>query len=325
MRHTLNINGRTIRAETGETLVDAAIGEGVLIPHDCATGQCETCRVAIPYGLVNDHGTRYGDTVLACRATVLGDASITFEQGPQAETQKCTVTALTPLSDTVLEMRVRSEDAIRHRPGQYAKLALKGFPAREYSYSAPLQDDVRDDEAVFQIKRLKDGRVSSQLGSGIVPGHKGKLTGPFGSAFLRQQEDGPLVLASSGTGFAPIWSIARAVLRAQPKRPLALRTGVARGDAYMRPALSFLKDHGVGDIILSDRSGHDGFRHGTPDRFLPPLNEQSSIHVAGNPVLVDAVRDVGLGANAKVYADPFTASANKIGLLERVVGLATRT
>jgi len=253
MRHTLNINGKLIQAESGETLVDAALGEGVLIPHDCATGQCETCRVTLAFGSVDDDETAYGDTVLACRAKVMGDATITYEEGPKPETEACTITAISALSDSVLEVRVRAEAALAHRPGQYAKLALKGFPAREYSYSAPLQDDMQADEAVFQIKRLTDGHVSSALGSKITVGHRGKITGPYGSAFLRQQESGPLVLASSGTGFAPIWSIARAVIKAQPKRPVAIRTGVARGDAYMKPA--FISWPTTGWATSSSRTG----------------------------------------------------------------------
>ncbi|MEM1038023.1 MAG: 2Fe-2S iron-sulfur cluster binding domain-containing protein [Pseudomonadota bacterium] len=322
MRHTLNINGQIIQAQTGETLVDAALGEGVLIPHDCATGQCETCRVTLAFGQVDDRDTAYGDTILACRARVMADATLTFEEAPAPVNQTCTVTALTALSDSVLEMRVRADETIRHRPGQYAKLALKGFPAREYSYSAPLLDDQRNDEAVFQIKRLKDGRVSSALGNAIRVGHQGNLTGPFGSAFLRNHEEGPLVLASSGTGFAPIWSIARAVVTAQPNRPVALRTGVARGDAYMMPAFDRLADFGINNIIVTDRAGAAGFQQGTPDAYLPDLGADSSVHVAGNPTLVDAVRSIGLEAKAKVYADPFTASPNRLGLLSRLSALA---
>ncbi|MEO0548071.1 MAG: 2Fe-2S iron-sulfur cluster binding domain-containing protein [Pseudomonadota bacterium] len=325
MRHTLNINGQIIQAETGETLVDAALGEGVLIPHDCATGQCETCRVTLASGQVDDRETAYGDTVLACRSRVMANATLTFEEAPAPVSQACTVTALTVLSDSVLEMRVRTEEPIRHRPGQYAKLALRGFPAREYSYSAPLLDDQRDDQAVFQIKQLKNGRVSSALGNAIRVGHKGKMIGPFGSAFLRNHEEGALVLASSGTGFAPIWSIARAVIKAQPKRPVALRTGVARGDAYMKPAFDHLADHGINNIIVTDRSGNAGFQQGTPDTYLPELDADSSVHVAGNPKLVDAVRSIGLEAKAKVYADPFTASHNRLGLLSRLSALTGRT
>ncbi|MEL6966315.1 MAG: 2Fe-2S iron-sulfur cluster-binding protein [Pseudomonadota bacterium] len=323
MRHTLNINGTVIAAPSGETLLDAGLAGGVLIPHDCATGQCETCRVAVAFGQVDDAGTAYGNTVLACRAKVIADAALTFETAPEPEKQRCTVTEITPLSDTVLELRVRTDRPIRHRPGQYAKLALSGFPPREYSYSAPLTDDLLPDEAVFQVKRLKDGIVSSALGNSIQTGHTGRLDGPYGSAFLREQEDGPLVLASSGTGFAPVWSIARAVLKAQPHRAIAMRTGVARGDAYMKPALNFLRDQSINDVIVTNRSGGDSFQTGTPDQFLPRLSKDNSIHVAGNPNLVTAVRARAEEAGAKVYADPFTASTNTLGLLGRLTAFAS--
>jgi len=54
------------------------------------------------------------------------------------------------------------------------------------------------------------------------------------------------------------------------------------------------------------------------------LNQDSSVHVAGNPVLVDAVRDIGAQAQAKVYADPFTASANRLGVFARLSAFAGR-
>ncbi len=65
---TLVINGRRITAKAGQTLLDAGLAGGRVIPHDCATGQCDTCRVRIHSGTVDDAGTRIGDTVLACRA-----------------------------------------------------------------------------------------------------------------------------------------------------------------------------------------------------------------------------------------------------------------
>lgn len=38
----LIVNGHAIKANVGETLVDAALGGWTVIPHDCCSGQCET-------------------------------------------------------------------------------------------------------------------------------------------------------------------------------------------------------------------------------------------------------------------------------------------
>ena len=69
------INGHTVSAKLGETLVDAALGGWMIIPHDCRSGQCETCRVTVLAGKVDANGTAVGRTVLACQATVSGERS----------------------------------------------------------------------------------------------------------------------------------------------------------------------------------------------------------------------------------------------------------
>src|SRR5688572_28321998 len=47
MSFDLVINGKTVKANYGETLVDAGLSGWVAIPHDCNSGQCETCRVSV--------------------------------------------------------------------------------------------------------------------------------------------------------------------------------------------------------------------------------------------------------------------------------------
>ena len=98
------INGQSVSANAGETLVDAALGGWIVIPHDCRSGQCETCRVTVVSGDVDPQGTADGRTVLACQATVAGDAEIRFEVMP--ETQKSTgiVAEISLLSPEVVEV-----------------------------------------------------------------------------------------------------------------------------------------------------------------------------------------------------------------------------
>src|SRR5687767_10002421 len=107
----------------------------LLIPHDCCSGQCDTCKVRVLSGSVDDQGTLDGAMVLACQATIEGDAEIVFEEVP--------------------------------------------IPARRAG------------------------------------------TLPYGHAFYRP---GPsrLVLVASGTGWAPIWSVARAARLAEPTRAMVV-------------------------------------------------------------------------------------------------------
>ncbi|MFD0916421.1 2Fe-2S iron-sulfur cluster-binding protein [Pseudahrensia aquimaris] len=322
MHSTLNFNGKIVPAERGETLVDAALSAGILVPHDCATGQCETCRVRVVHGAVEANNTNYGDTVLACQARVSGDATITFDEALPVERRHGQIETIHALSDDVLEITTRLNEPLLHRPGQYAKIAFNGFPPREYSFSAPVGDTDQPDQAIFHIKRLANGRVSSQFGKAIEVGHALRIEGPYGSAYLREAEDGPLVLASTGTGFAPIWSLARSVVKSGSARQVSLITGVHNPSSiYMMPALRWLAENSRANIVLTARSASDERTFsGTPDQHLPSLNNETSIHVAGNPRVVTSTQQLAAQAGARCYADPFTASQGKSGLIDRLRG-----
>src|SRR5690349_16972332 len=102
----LVINGKTVKAGYGETLVEAGLGGWVAIPHDCNSGQCETCRVEVVSGQVDDCGTAEKNTVLACQAKVIGNAAIMFEHVAEVSKQSGLVTSITQLASDIMEVAV---------------------------------------------------------------------------------------------------------------------------------------------------------------------------------------------------------------------------
>ena len=188
MRTTCNliINGRSVDARIGETLVDAGLGGWIAIPHDCCSGQCETCRVEVVSGRIDDQGTRDGRSVLACQATVLGDAEIRFEEVPVTAKESGRVTEISVLASDVVEVVVALNQPINYRPGQYLGVKFSGFPARDLSPALREDGSARDRELVFHIRRYPGGVVSTQLGATIRPGHRVQVRGPFGYAYLRE-------------------------------------------------------------------------------------------------------------------------------------------
>ena len=52
---TIEPLGATIEVEEGQTLLDAALRQGIYIPHACGHGLCGTCKVQVSEGEV-DHG-----------------------------------------------------------------------------------------------------------------------------------------------------------------------------------------------------------------------------------------------------------------------------
>src|SRR5256885_1616521 len=115
----LVINGKTVKANYGETLVDAGLSGWVAIPHDCCSGQSETCRVSVLSGSVDDRGTAEKGTVLACQAKVIGNAEIGFDHVPEVAKRSGMVTSIVTLAPDIVEVTVTLAAAIDMRPGQY--------------------------------------------------------------------------------------------------------------------------------------------------------------------------------------------------------------
>lgn len=315
-RCTIIVNGQPIRARVGETLLDAALGGRVVLPHDCCTGQCETCRVRVLSGAVDDAGTASGQTVLGCLATLEGDAVIAFDPVPPLRRVRGEVERITAMSPDLLEVRVRLERLLTWLPGQYVRVRFGRLPARDYSPTIPLDRSAEPDVLVFHIKVYPDSRVSSRLGQDIQSGHRVSILGPFGAAYLKHQPE-RLVLASTGTGFAPLWAISVAALLGQPGRPIRLIAGARTRDAlYMTGVSDWLASQGV-DVKVTAGDG-DGWRIGTkrPAELLGALSESDVVYAAGAPAHVDAVRAHAVAAGATFYADPFHA-APASGLLPR--------
>jgi len=321
----LVINGKTVKANYGETLVDAGLSGWVAIPHDCCSGQCETCRVSVVSGQVDDGGTAEKGTVLACQAKVIGNAAIAFDHVPEVARRSGLVIGISVLTSDVVEVTVLLGTPLNFRPGQYLNVKFAGFPARELSPTVRPDGSAAPGELVFHIRRYPGGLVSTQIGATIKPGHRVQVRGPFGNAFLREG-DGPIVLIGGGTGWAPIWSVAAAARREQRHRDLVVIAGSRDAEGlYMRRSLEWLIDDGVREVIATAEVGaSNGVRRGRPTHYLPSLGPEDTVYVAGPPPLVDAVKVKSRVAAARCYADPFLPNAQPLSFIDRVMAMLRR-
>jgi 3-phenylpropionate/trans-cinnamate dioxygenase ferredoxin reductase subunit len=321
----LVINGKAIKANYGETLVDAGLSGWVAIPHDCCSGQCETCRVTVVSGRVDDFGTAEKNTVLACQAKVIGNAAITFEHVAEVTKQSGLVTGISQLASDIVEVAVLLDTPITMRPGQYLSVKFAGFPARDLSPTVRFDGTAAPGELIFHIRRYPGGLVSTQVGATIKPGHRVQVRGPFGGAFLRDG-DGPIVLIGGGTGWAPIWSVAAAARREQRHRELIVIAGSRDAEGlYMRRSLEWLRDDGVREVIATAETGAaNPVMRGRPTHYLPSLGPEDTVYVAGPPPLVDSVKLKSRAAAARCYADPFLPNAQPLSFVDRIMAMLRR-
>lgn len=325
----VSVNGEDFSACRGELLLDAALMQGVDIPHDCRSGHCGTCRARVLEGRVYG-GESDGDepgVVRACQARIIGDVTLETDAMPDILSTAARVSALSRLAHDVVEVAIEPARPVLYLPGQYFQVRFRGFPARCFSPTVAL--DGADDQSIrLHIRRVPKGRVSSVIGSAIRPGHRLKLDGPFGSAYLRSDLPNRLVLVAGGTGFAPIWSIATAAIDEDPDREMVVVAGTrSLDDLYMVPALCRLAHYpNVRVIPVTDMPQNvtNVVRTGRPTDHVPTLFEHDTVYACGAPPMVEAVAQMAAAAGARCFSDAFVSPHRKEGgLLSRAMTWVT--
>jgi CDP-4-dehydro-6-deoxyglucose reductase, E3 len=308
-QHTVTLNGDKFPIRSGQVLLDAAMMAGVDIPHDCRAGRCGTCLTRVQRGITLGGDAGQPGVIHACQARVFSDLTLEIEALPAVQRVSARVTKLVDVTHDVVEVTMEPSKSVDIWPGQYCRFTFQGFPARAFSPTPPLNGSLQDGFIHLNIKRVRNGCVSTNLGGKIKPGHRVTIDGPFGHAFLRPSKDKRLVLVGSGTGFAPVWAIAHAALCENSARHIVIATGVRElSSFYMGAALEFMRAFPNVVIVATveeEQSQYPIVRVGRPTDHLPPLSAGDIVYAAGAPKLVATVGDLSREAHSTFYSDPF--------------------
>lgn len=307
--HQITINGTSFLARRGELLLDAALSNGIDLPHDCRAGHCGTCCVRLVSGEVRGGEGSTPGIVHACQCRIVGDAVIERGQPSGVRTVEGVLSSLRRLSRDVMEVGITTDSALPYHAGQYAQVRFSGYPSRPFSITHPLRSNPNSRAVWFHVRRMADGRVTSSIGKRIKPGCRVKLTGPYGSAHFRPNLNSRLILVATNTGFAPIWSIAVAALRENPERRMMIIAGGRTIESlYMGPALVRLArfpNVRVVPICSTPQTLTKAVMQGRPTDYLPRLLPTDVLHACGAPGMVDSIKSIAAHIGAVCYADPF--------------------
>jgi NAD(P)H-flavin reductase/ferredoxin len=314
-------------ANCGDLLLDSALLNGIELQHDCRSGVCGSCRVRLVDGKVFGGTEEGSDMIYACQARVVSDLKLATESLPDTVSLPARLAELTRLAPDVIGVNIELPRPLSYLPGQYCKLQFRGFPERCYSPSYPLEGAPDRHLLQFHIRRFADGAVSSALGGDIRVGHRVRVTGPLGSAHFRPNHRGRTVLIASGTGFAPMWSIAAAAITEQPRRELMFVVAARKLQSfYMHRALcrlALFPNVTIIPVVSEPQRVTAAIRIGRPLDFLPMLSPDDMVYASGAPAMTNEIARIARQAGAVCYTDPFVPNvkpAEQTGLMGRLFG-----
>jgi len=333
---TVQPSGQGFEVQEGESVLAAALRQGVMLPYGCKNGACGSCKGKVLAGAV-DYGhyharvlteaERTHGKALFCQAKPLGDLVIECRTIGAAKDiavrmLPCRVQQLTRAADDVMivQLKLPANERLQFLAGQYIDFLLKGGERRSFSMAnAPHADELIE----LHIRHVAGGSFTDHVFGKMKERDILRLEGPLGSFFLREDSAKPIVLVASGTGFAPIKSIIESAFHRNVARPMVLYWGCRRPKDLYLNALpeKWAREHAhfryvpvVSEARAEDQwSGRTGFVHRAVMEDFADLSRHQA-YACGVPVMVDCARRDFTTLRAlpedEFYADSFTTQAD---------------
>ena len=334
---TIRPSGHQFTLEADDTVLAAALREGYTLAYGCRNGACGSCKGRLLEGRI-DYG-HYQSTALSeqeranglalfCCAKPLSDLTIECREvnavkDIQIRKMPARVQVMERVAPDVMQLKLRlpQNERLQYLAGQYLDIHMRDGQRRSFSMANAPHDDemlelhIRNYGGVFSRLVFEQMKVRD-----IV-----RFEGPFGTFFLHEDSDKPIVLLASGTGFAPIKAIIEHAFHLGLTRPMTLYWGGrVRSDLYLdalasqwpraHPGLRYVP-------VLSEARAEDhwqgrtGFVHRAVMEDLPDLSGYQ-VYACGNPLMVEAARQDFSASCAlppdQFFCDSFTPATSLI-------------
>ena len=312
---TIEPLGATIDVDDGQTVLDAALRNGIYLPHACGHGLCGSCKVQVQCGEV-DIGEanpfalmdfeRDEGKALACCATLQADTTIEADIDEEPDARiipvrdfAAEVERIADLTPTIRAIRLRLDKALDFQAGQYVQLQIPGLGAsRAFSIANSPADVAADGCIELNVRRVPGGVGTGYLHEQLQPGQRLRLSGPYGRFFVRRSAQRPMLFMAGGSGLSSPRSMIRDLLQLGCEHDITLVYGQRNAaelyyDAEFRelaarhanfhylPALSEPGDGPAGDVAR-------GFVHDVAREHFGADFSGLSAYLCGPPLMIDA-------------------------------------
>ncbi|MDX2506538.1 MAG: CDP-6-deoxy-delta-3,4-glucoseen reductase [Gammaproteobacteria bacterium] len=249
MRHRVQIkpSEHQFYVESEETVLDAALRQGVNLRYGCRNGACGRCKGKLLEGDIHYESSHKALTdddkqhnmALFCQAIPDSELIIEVEEldldsAIEIKTLPCRVQTMNHLADDVMQLFIKlpASERLQFLPGQYIDILLEDGRHRSFSIAnAPHNDEFLE----LHIRLVEGGLFTPKVFNSMHNKDLMRIEGPHGSFFYHEDSEKDILLMAGGTGFAPIKGIVEHLLSEQISRPVYLYWGVrTEADLYMQ-------------------------------------------------------------------------------------------
>jgi CDP-4-dehydro-6-deoxyglucose reductase len=334
---TIQNTGHQFPAEPGDSILQAAMNAGLLLPYGCRDGACGSCKGKLISGEV-DFGTfaekalpaeeKAKGAVLFCQAKALSDVVIEARDVRKVgdvpiRKLPARVAKLERAADDVMivTLNLPANEKLQFAAGQYLDILQRDGSRRSFSMGHSPQDA---GGVELHVRLVAGGAFTQHVFTAMKERDILRFEAPLGTFFLREESPKPIVFVASGTGFAPIKSILLDSFAKGITRPMVLYWGGRRPkDMYMNALCEqWAADHAnfkyvpvISDALPEDGwTGRTGFVHRAVMADFPDLSAHQ-VYACGVPIMVDSAKKDFI-AQCKLpeddfYCDSFTTAADK--------------
>ena len=332
----LEPSGHTFDVAPGETILEAALRQGIGLPYGCRNGACGACK-----GVLRSGELAYGDyqeralhpadraagKALTCCTQPLGD--IVFEVRELAgakdlaiRTLPCRVERIDKRADEVaiLYLKLPAGERLQYLAGQYVDVLLKEGKRRSFS----LANAPHDDQFLqLHVRKTPGGAFSRFVFEEMKERAILRFEGPLGTFFLREDSDKPMVFVAGGTGFAPIKAMIEHAFHHGVDRPMILYWGARSAKDLYLPEVPSQWQQAHANFtyipVISEPLPDDAWRGRTGFVHQAVLDDFDSlagyqVYACGAPAMTDIAKQTfveqkGLPED-EFYCDAFTPSVD---------------
>jgi len=322
---------RSFAVNEGETVLSAALRQGVMLPYSCKNGTCGSCMGLVQSGEVHypfnppmalERSDLAAGRALMCQAEPKGDLVIAVREieavrDIEVRMLPARVIEKTVLSSNVVRLRLKlpSAQRLQFLAGQYVDVLLPDGRKRSFSIaSCPSLED----EIELHIRHIEGGDFTGFVFDELRERDILRFEGPLGNFFVRNDEpQRPLIMMGGGTGFAPLKSMIENLLESGDRREIRLYWGARTPSGLYLDELpaSWARKHRHIHYrrALSENGAatdQDHFRGLVHEAVLDENPDLSSfdVYMSGPPAMIDAAKGSFLSHGAlidRLYYDSF--------------------